>query len=624
MPKYALVIGIQKYSGADFANLTKPVEDAEAIAQILQTHGDFDVTRLPCRWNNEKQTYEMIETPLTGTILEKEIINFFERINSNEALIYFSGHGYQLSKLGRKKAYIVTSDCSVENVEARGIALEDLNNLILESSCSSLTVLLDCCHAGGLLEKSLITRSLTAFNAGHKNYFFATACRSTGNAYEGPAYSLFTAAVLKALNSPSKDGRVRASKLNQVIDDELRGSGQEPVTLKSGGEITIVTHASGQDKEVYSQSHSPSSTFSFPRNNKNYTPTENTESVEKELKNLASFSEGQGMHNLLILDDSELGFIQEPFISDFIKEYWNKIAGVIPITRKDDSYDNSYFDIINQGCMVDWLFAIVPDFNHPLNIDWIFLRPRQAHPWWYGNHPATSNFNGGGSTECLYENLMLIEALSKSDRVIGCSYIPDLYGNNPPKTFHFLYSYHLFRCAQSLSLNSSNFQDFYDESSKDFIRDSVCLGLYGCSKKTLSLNWQVRSMQSSKEWISSTFDLADKVTLEMRLSGNNDNYWSDHFLKISPAYAFQQWMGDFDEGDYHSSYTEREPLIIRTKDDVLFCDPQVSNKDYIDAYFLDCRNQSLKRLGGNGGDPLPTLKKWGVPIKDGELKTLFQ
>ncbi len=623
MPRYALVIGIQKYGREGFDDLTKPVEDAEAIAQILQTYGDFDITRLPCRWNNDKQTYEMVESPLTGAALEQSIIDFFEKISSNEALIYFSGHGFQISKLGRKKAYIVTSDCSIKDVAVCGIALEDLNSLILESSCSSLTVLLDCCHAGGLLEKSLITRSLTVFNAGHKNYFFATACRSMGKAYEGPEYSLFTAAVIKALKSPSKDGRVRTSKLNQVIDDELRGSGQEPVVLKSGGEITIVTHTSFQEKEVSNQDITPSSARRFSSDDKNFTSMKTEESINEKLKNLYSTSKEKGMHNLLILDDSKLDFIQEPFLSEFIKEYWNKIARVLPVTQNDDFCDYSYFDVINQGYTVDWLFAIVPDLNHPLNIDWIFLRPRQAHPWWYGSHPATSNFNGGGSTVCLCETLLLIEALSKSDRVSKYSYnIPELYGDNPPKTFQFLYSLDLFRGAQNLSsLDLPNFQNLYDASARNFIHDLICLGLYGCSRKTLNLNWRVRSMQSSRKWISSTSDLADKVTLEMRLSGDSINYKSDHHLKIPPANAFQQWMGDFDETDFSA---EKEPLVIRTKNDILLCDPQVSKQYYIDAYFLDCQQQSLKRLGGNGEDPLPTLRKWGISVKDHKIKNLFQ
>jgi ABC-type transporter Mla MlaB component len=243
MTRYALVIGIQKYSGSGFGNLEKPVEDAEAIAQILEAHGDFvEVTRLPSQWNSENQRYEMAESDLKGMDLENAIIDFFEKVGSNEALIYFSGHGAQVTKLGQKKGYLVTSDCTSENVASAGIALEDLNRLILNADFSSLVVLLDCCHSGSLLEQSQISSALGTFRSGNRNYFLATACRSHEKAYEGEDFSLFTAAVIKALNSPSADGRVRTAQLNQVINEELRGSGQEPVVLNSGGEITLVTY----------------------------------------------------------------------------------------------------------------------------------------------------------------------------------------------------------------------------------------------------------------------------------------------------------------------------------------------------------------------------------------------
>ncbi|PZO42618.1 MAG: hypothetical protein DCF19_06145 [Pseudanabaena frigida] len=245
MTRYALVIGIQKYGGSGFGDLEKPVEDAEAIAQILEAHGDFvEVTRLPSQWNGEKQCYEMAEADLKGEDLGKEITDFFEKVGSNEALIYFSGHGAQVTKLGQKKGYLITSDCTSENVASAGIALEDLNGLILNANFSSLVVLLDCCHSGSLLEKSQISSALGAFRSSDRNYFLATACRSHEKAYEGEDYSLFTAAVIKALKSPSANGRVRTPQLNKVIDDELGGSGQEPVVLKSGGEITLVTYPS--------------------------------------------------------------------------------------------------------------------------------------------------------------------------------------------------------------------------------------------------------------------------------------------------------------------------------------------------------------------------------------------
>ncbi|MGM3309651.1 caspase family protein [Anabaena sp. WFMT] len=251
MTRYALVIGIQKYGGSGFGSLEKPVEDAEAIAQILEAHGDFaEVTRLPSQWNAEKQRYEMVEAALKGEDLGNAIVDFFTKVGSNEALIYFSGHGAQVTKLGQKKGYLVTSDCTSENVASAGIALEDLNGLIFDADFSSLVVLLDCCHGGSLLEQSQISSALGTFRSGGRNYFLATACRSHEKAYEGEDYSLFTAAVIKALKSPSADGRVRTAQLNQVIDEELRGSGQEPVVLKSGGEITLVTYPSPGEIEV--------------------------------------------------------------------------------------------------------------------------------------------------------------------------------------------------------------------------------------------------------------------------------------------------------------------------------------------------------------------------------------
>jgi hypothetical protein len=317
------------------------------------------------------------------------------------------------------------------------------------------------------------------------------------------------------------------------------------------------------------------------------------------------------MHNLLILDDQSLSFIQEPFLSEFVKSYWDKIALVIPVTRSEDFRKVSYFDVINRGYTVDWLFAIVPNPHHPLDVDWIFLRPRQAHPWWYGNHPATSNFNSGGSTYCLEETLRLVDTLSRADRVQdSCCYMPELYSNNPPRTFESLYSYKLFHAAQDLAAsNYPSFDDLHDKA-REF-SNAVCLGLYGCNDATLNMQWRVESMRSAGFWTSTTVELADKVTLAMRLSGE-----SDHHINVRPSEAFEQWMGN-------NQNDAREPLLIRTKDDILFCDPQVPPTYRSDAYFLDCEQQNIQRLGRNGGDIVRTLKTWGINPKDDRLQFLF-
>ena len=317
------------------------------------------------------------------------------------------------------------------------------------------------------------------------------------------------------------------------------------------------------------------------------------------------------MHNLLILDDQSLSFIQEPFLSDFVKSYWDKIALVIPVTRSEEFREFSYSDVVNRGYTVDLLFAIIPNPHHPLDVDWIFLRPRQAHPWWYGDHPATSNFNSGGSTHCFEETLRLVEILSKGDRVQdSCCYMPELYSKNPPRTFESLYSFNLFHSAQHLAAsNYPSFDDLQDKSREFY--NAICLGLYGCNDATLNMQWRVESMLSAGFWTSTTVELADKVTLAMRLSGESDRH-----INVCPSQAFDQWMrGRKDDA--------REPLLIRTKDDILFCDPQVPSPYRSDAYFLDCEQQEIQRLGRNGGDILRTLKTWGINPKDDRLRFLF-
>ena len=134
MTRHALIIGIQKYGGHGFSDLERPATDAEAIAQILEAHGDFvKINRLPQQWNHEKDKYEIASTPLTGSVLGATIHDFLVDVGSNEALIYFSGHGFEvIDKYGLQNSYLITSDCTIENVISEGLSFKGLNELILK------------------------------------------------------------------------------------------------------------------------------------------------------------------------------------------------------------------------------------------------------------------------------------------------------------------------------------------------------------------------------------------------------------------------------------------------------------------------------------------------------------
>ncbi|QFS42668.1 caspase family protein [Nostoc sphaeroides] len=255
MARYALVIGIAEYVSPSLPRLSKTINDAEAIARLLEQYGDFQsVQRLPQRWNKDKNGYEMAASKVTGAQLGQDLRTFLlEQAANNEALIYFSGHGFTISdSLGQQKGYLATSDSQIEVagnqiVEQKyGIPLDSLNELIRDSQLSSLVMLLDCCHSGYFLERQLIERTLNTFSS-QKDYYLITACRGFERAgvIKSEEYSIFTGAVVKGLaieNASSNSRRISGDRLFDFISNELKGSVQEPIRMGWGRSITLVTY----------------------------------------------------------------------------------------------------------------------------------------------------------------------------------------------------------------------------------------------------------------------------------------------------------------------------------------------------------------------------------------------
>ncbi|MGF1933436.1 MAG: caspase family protein [Nostoc sp. ChiQUE02] len=254
MARYALVIGIAEYVSPSLSRLSKTTNDAEAIAQLLEQYGDFQsVQRLPQRWNKDKNGYEMAAQKVTGAQLGQDLRTFLlEQAANNEALIYFSGHGFTISdNLGQQKGYLASSDCQIEfkeneNVEQKyGIPLDSLNDLIRDSQLSSLVMLLDCCHSGYFLERQLIERTLNAFST-QKDYYLITACRSFERAgvIKSEEYSIFTGVVVKglAIENAGNSRRISGDRLFDFVSNELKGSVQEPIRMGWGRSINLVTY----------------------------------------------------------------------------------------------------------------------------------------------------------------------------------------------------------------------------------------------------------------------------------------------------------------------------------------------------------------------------------------------
>ncbi len=220
---YALVIGIAQYEG--FQCLPKAAKDAEAIATIFEQHG-YIVERLPKRLINQKWTIAT-DKRLTGEELKKELKLFCQRATAQSAVIYFAGHGFRVwdALIDSHMGYLAASDSTQQGLNA--ISFEALNRFLRQADFGSLVLLLDCCYAGSIMERSMLGSIQQTLSDKHDSCLIA-ACRSFERAREGSEHGIFTEAVLAGLNRRYNGNDVITSTdLLGFVAQALHQSGQE-------------------------------------------------------------------------------------------------------------------------------------------------------------------------------------------------------------------------------------------------------------------------------------------------------------------------------------------------------------------------------------------------------------
>ncbi|MDV3350740.1 NB-ARC domain-containing protein [Leptothoe sp. LEGE 181152] len=241
MARYALVIGISEYKSKHLANLSKPVQDAEAIANLLQKYGQCNTE--PKVLKGEVTTKQLAEA--LQTFLTEQAVN-------SEAIIYFTGHGISIKELfGASQGYLATSDCDVSvgsdrqpTGQQHAISFANLNSLIQCANLSSLVMLIDACHSGNFIEQTTVEESFSAFSS-KQNRLLITACRDFESAFakKSDDHSLFTGAILDALvpeKADPTDGVITGASLTDSLSRALKGSRQELVWCGKGRLIQIV------------------------------------------------------------------------------------------------------------------------------------------------------------------------------------------------------------------------------------------------------------------------------------------------------------------------------------------------------------------------------------------------
>ncbi|MCV6636980.1 caspase family protein [Candidatus Albibeggiatoa sp. nov. NOAA] len=243
MSRDALVIGINLYN--ELQPLEKPVNDAEAVAHLLETQGGFRVKRLPlsaAQSIDEKGVLSFAE-------LEKAICQLFAPETTDNlpdtALLFFAGHGLRRVMAGVADGYLATSD-SDPNKHLYGLSLEWLKKVLQNSPIKQQIVWLDCCFSGELL-------NFDETALGNKEAYarcFIAASRDYEEAYESVSskHGVLTEVLLQGLAAQHS---VDNYDLADFIQTKLTSSVQKPL-VRNFGRIILTQTITDLEKQPLS------------------------------------------------------------------------------------------------------------------------------------------------------------------------------------------------------------------------------------------------------------------------------------------------------------------------------------------------------------------------------------
>jgi Caspase domain len=157
----ALIVGIDDYPGVG-NDLPSCIKDAQSITALLQSapYGFEEIAT----YTNEQATIANVTAGLKWLFADQT------SLSSNDRLVfYFSGHGYRTEKGGILRECMCLHDGFMFDAE--------LTQITQSLPSGILTVILDCCHAGGM-EKKFLTELMAEGESGQpaettriKNWF---------------------------------------------------------------------------------------------------------------------------------------------------------------------------------------------------------------------------------------------------------------------------------------------------------------------------------------------------------------------------------------------------------------------------------------------------------------------
>lgn len=231
--KWALIIGVGKFSHSDIPTLRYPAKDAKDFANCLVNNCHFqrDHIRLLL---DEKATRDEIMAELGDTFLPRVVHE------DDLVIIYYSSHGSPANRDVKGSNFLVAYDTNKNSLYSSGIEMDTLTRVLRERVGSTRTLIItDACHSGGGADnaKDAEDSNFQAKNieVGEGQLFIAS---SDGNerSWESKNYSngVFTHHLMEVLKkNPTKTFMQLVDQMKEGVNDEVQADYGQHQTIKT-------------------------------------------------------------------------------------------------------------------------------------------------------------------------------------------------------------------------------------------------------------------------------------------------------------------------------------------------------------------------------------------------------
>lgn len=247
---HALIIGI----GADLPNT---VDDAVGLTVILK-----DSAR--CAYPSE-QVHLLTGEEATRRAVLLALEALAQATNhQSTAIVYFSGHGYQVTSPTGEFYYLMPYGYDVNRLYQTAISGAEFTARLQAIPAQRLLVLLDCCHAGGIREskspefhmvKAPLPPEARSLLVEGEGLVLIASSQANELSFAGKPYSAFTLGLIEALSGvgvATQDGYVRVADLalhaREVVPRRTKGR-QHPVLHFEQADNFVLAYYAGGDPQ---------------------------------------------------------------------------------------------------------------------------------------------------------------------------------------------------------------------------------------------------------------------------------------------------------------------------------------------------------------------------------------